>query len=319
MVLKASEICPATHRLIGTRLREAGLDHGVVNVLTHDAASASRIVETLIAHRAVRRINFTGSTRVGKILAVSAARHLKPILLELGGKAPLIILDDADLDAAVDAAAFGAFMNQGQICMSTERIIADEKVADAFAQKFVAKVKTLPCGDPRKGEVVLGAVVGSPTVDRVQALVKDAVSKGAKVLLERKRAQGTIMPAVIVDHVTPEMQMFREESFGPSVSITRFKTVDEAITLANDTEYGLSAAVFGPRHCPCRRGREAHRFRNVPRERAYGARRSANALRRRKGERLWTLRRKGRRRRVYRTPLDYDPDNAATLSVLNSF
>lgn len=135
-------------------------------------------------------------------------------------------------------------MNQGQICMSTERIIIDEKVADAFTQKFVAKVKTLPCGDPRKGEVVLGAVVGMPTVNRVGALVKDAVSRGAKVLLSGE-PQGTIMPAVIVDHVTPEMQIFREESFGPSVSITRFKTVEEAITLANDTEYGLSAAVFG--------------------------------------------------------------------------
>jgi len=244
VVLKASEICPATHRLIGTVLREAGLDPGVVNVLTHDAASASAIVEVLIAHAAVRRVNFTGSTRVGKLLAVTAARHLKPILLELGGKAPLIILDDADLDAAVDAAAFGAFMNQGQICMSTERIIIDEKVADAFAEKFVAKVKALPGGDPRKGDVVFGAVVGMPTVNRVRALVKDAVSRGAKVLLSGD-PQGTIMPAVIVDHVTPEMQIFREESFGPSVSITRFKTVEEAIGLANDTDYGLTAAVFG--------------------------------------------------------------------------
>jgi benzaldehyde dehydrogenase (NAD) len=244
VALKASEICPATHRLIGTILREAGLEHGVVNVLTHNAASAATIVETLIAHRAVRRINFTGSTRVGKILAVTAARHLKPILLELGGKAPLIILDDADLDAAVNAAAFGAFMNQGQICMSTERIIVDEKVADAFAKKFVAKVRALPCGDPRKGDVVFGAVMGMPTVERVQSLVKDAVHRGARVLLEGD-AQGTIMPAVIVDHVTPEMQIFREESFGPSVSITRFKTVEEGIQLANDTEYGLTAAVFG--------------------------------------------------------------------------
>jgi len=244
VVLKASEICPATHRLIGTILREAGVDSGVVNVLTHDAASASTIVETLIAHRAVRRINFTGSTRVGKLLAVAAARHLKPILLELGGKAPLIILDDADLDAAVNAAAFGAFMNQGQICMSTERIIIDEKVADVFAQKFVTKVRALPCGDPRKGDVVLGAVMGIPTVERVRSLVKDAVSRGAKVLLEGE-AQGTVMPAAIVDYVTPQMQIFREESFGPSVSITRFKTVEDAIQLANDTEYGLSAAVFG--------------------------------------------------------------------------
>lgn len=244
VVLKASEVCPATHRLIGTVLREAGLDHGVINVLTHDAASAAPIVEALIADPAVRRVNFTGSTRVGKMLAQTAAKYLKPILLELGGKAPMIILDDADLDAAVDAAAFGAFMNQGQICMSTERIIVDEKIADQFAGKFVAKVRHLPCGDPRKNEVVLGAVVGMPTVDRVRALVQDAVSRGAKVLLEGN-AQGTIMPAVIVDHVTPQMQIFREESFGPSVSITRFKTVNEAIELANDTEYGLAAAVFG--------------------------------------------------------------------------
>ncbi|HUJ94423.1 MAG TPA: aldehyde dehydrogenase [Terriglobales bacterium] len=244
VVLKASEICPATHRLIGTVLREAGLDHGVVNVLTHQPADAAAIVEALIADPAVRRVNFTGSTRVGKMVAITAAKYLKPVLLELGGKAPLIILDDADLDAAVNAAAFGAFLNQGQICMSTERIIVDEKVADEFARKFVAKVKTLPCGDPRKGEVVLGAVVGMPTVDRVQALVKDAVARGAKVLVGGEFS-GTIMPAVVLDCVTPAMQIFRDESFGPSVSITRFQTVDEAIRLANDTEYGLAAAVFG--------------------------------------------------------------------------
>jgi len=244
VVLKASEICPATHRLIGTVLREAGLDHGVVNVLTHQPADAAAVVEALIADPAVRRVNFTGSTRVGKMVAITAAKYLKPVLLELGGKAPLIILDDADLDAAVNAAAFGAFLNQGQICMSTERIIVDEKVADEFARKFVAKVKTLPCGDPRKGEVVLGAVVGMPTVDRVQALVKDAVARGAKVLVGGEFS-GTIMPAVVLDCVTPAMQIFRDESFGPSVSITRFQTVDEAIRLANDTEYGLAAAVFG--------------------------------------------------------------------------
>ena len=244
VVLKASEICPATHRLIGTILHKAGLDHGVVNVLTHDAASASAIVETLIAHRAVRRINFTGSTRVGRLLAVTAAKYLKPILLELGGKAPLIVLDDADLDEAVNAAAFGAFANQGQICMSTERIIVDEKIADEFAGKFASKVRTLPVGDPKRGDVVFGAVMGMPTVERVQSLVKDAVAHGAKVILQGE-ALGTVMAPTIVDHVTPAMQIFREESFGPSVSITRFKTVEDAIQLANDTEYGLSAAVFG--------------------------------------------------------------------------
>src|SRR5450631_3272640 len=123
-VLKASEICPATHRLIGDVFTEAGFPAGAVNVITRAPADAGPIVNALIAHPAVRRVSFTGSTKVGRIVAETAARELKPVLLELGGKAPLVVLDDADLDEAVNAAAFGAFMNQGQICMSTERIVA---------------------------------------------------------------------------------------------------------------------------------------------------------------------------------------------------
>jgi benzaldehyde dehydrogenase (NAD) len=244
VILKASEVCPATHRLIGSVLREAGLGAGVVNVITHDPKNAEAIAEAMIAHPAVRRVNFTGSTRVGKILAAIAAKYLKPILLELGGKAPLVVLDDADIDAAVDATVFGAFANQGQICMSTERVIIDEKVANEFAGKLAKRVAALPSGDPRKGDVVLGSVVGQPTVDRVQRLVKGATDKGAK-LLTGGEAQGTLMKGIVVDHVTPDMELFREESFGPQVSITRVKSVDEAVRLANDTEYGLSAAVFG--------------------------------------------------------------------------
>lgn len=243
VVLKASEVCPATHRLIGTVLKEAGMGDGVVNVITHDAKDAGTIAETLIAHPAVRRINFTGSTRVGKLLAQTAAKYLKPILLELGGKAPLIVLDDADIDAAVDATVFGAFANQGQVCMSTERVIVDEKVADQFAAKLAARVAALPSGDPREGDVVLGSVVGKATVDRVQHLVKEAVAAGAKVLTGGE-AKGTVMKGVVVDHVTPSMTLFREESFGPQVSITRVKSPEEAVKLANDTEYGLSAAIF---------------------------------------------------------------------------
>ena len=136
VVLKASEICPGTHRLIAECLREAGLPPGVLNVITNAPEDAPELIDALIAHPAVRRINFTGSTRVGRIIAQTAAKYLKPVLLELGGKAPLLVLDDADLDAAVAAAAFGAFMNQGQICMSTERIVVDEKVADAFVAKL---------------------------------------------------------------------------------------------------------------------------------------------------------------------------------------
>jgi vanillin dehydrogenase len=237
VILKASEVCPATHRLIGTVLKEAGLGEGVVNVITHDAKSAGEVVEALIAHPAVKRINFTGSTRVGKLIAQMGAKYLKPVLLELGGKAPLVVLDDADIDAAVNATVFGAYANSGQICMSTERVIVHEKVADEFAKKLAARVAALP-------GPVLGSVVGRSTVERVEKLVSDAVSQGAKVLCGAEKCADTMMKGVVVDHVTPKMTLFREESFGPQVSITRAKSNDEAIDLANDTEYGLSAALF---------------------------------------------------------------------------
>ncbi len=243
VVLKSSEVCPKTHALIGAVLAEAGLGDGVINVISADVKDAEAVSEAIIGHPAVRRINFTGSTRVGRILAQLAARHLKPILLELGGKAPLLVLADADLDAAVDATVFGAFANQGQICMSTERVIIERGVADAFAAKLAKRVAALPVGDPNKGEVVLGSVVGSATVERVQRLVGEAQKQGAKVLAGGK-VDGTIMHGIVVDHVTPAMALFREESFGPQVSITRVDSVDEAVRLANDTEYGLSAAVF---------------------------------------------------------------------------
>ncbi len=243
VVLKASEVCPATHRLIGAVLNEAGLGEGVVNVVTHDAKDAGAIAEALVSHPAVKRVNFTGSTRVGKIVAALGAKYLKPVLLELGGKAPLIVLDDADIDAAVNATVFGAFANSGQICMSTERVVVDEKVADEFASKLAKRVAALPTGDPRKGDFVLGSVVGKPTVERVQQLVKEAVAKGAKVLCGGE-SDGTIMKGIVVDKVTPDMSLFREESFGPQVSITRVKSADEAVKVANDTEYGLSAAIF---------------------------------------------------------------------------
>ena len=243
VVMKASEVCPATHRFIGEMLAAAGLGDGVVNIVTSSAADNAAVVEALIAHPAVKRINFTGSTRVGKLLAVQAAQHLKPILLELGGKAPLLVLDDADLDAAVDATVFGAYANQGQICMSTERVIAHESVADAFAAKLAARVKALPVGDPRTGEFVLASVVGQPTVDRINRLLADATAKGAKVIAGGT-ATSTIIPGIVVDHVTPEMELWREETFAPQVSITRVMSDDEAIAKANDTEYGLSAAVF---------------------------------------------------------------------------
>ena len=243
VVLKASEQCPRTHALIVEAFEEAGLPKGAVNLVTNAPKDAGDIVGALIDHPAVRRINFTGSTAVGKIIARRAAEHLKPVLLELGGKAPLIVLDDADLDEAVKAAAFGAFMNSGQICMSTERIIVVDSVADAFVAKFREKVGTMPVGDPREGKTPLGAVVDAKTVAHVASLIADALGAGA-VQVNGGEAQGVLMPAHVIDKVTPAMKLFRDESFGPVVAVIRARDEAEAIELANDTEYGLSAAVF---------------------------------------------------------------------------
>ncbi len=243
VILKASETCPRTHGLIVEAFAEAGLPEGVVNVVTNAPADAPAIVGALIDHSAVRRVNFTGSTAVGKIIAKRCAEHLKPVLLELGGKAPLIVLDDADLDEAVKAAAFGAFMNQGQICMSTERIIVVDAVAEAFIDKFKTKVGGMAVGDPREGKTPLGAVVDLKTVGHVESLVADALAAGA-VQVNGGAANGVLMPATVVDKVTPEMKLFRDESFGPVVAVIRARDEAHAVELANDTEYGLSAAVF---------------------------------------------------------------------------
>ncbi|WP_031299318.1 aldehyde dehydrogenase [Sphingobium lactosutens] len=243
VVLKASEQCPRTHGLIIEAFVESGLGDGIVNLVTNAPEDAGDVVGAMIDHPAVRRVNFTGSTAVGRIIARRCADNLKPALLELGGKAPLIVLDDADIDEAVKAAAFGAFMNQGQICMSTERIIVVDAIADAFAEKFAAKVGTMPVGDPREGKTPLGAVVDTKTVAHVRALIDDALAAGA-VQLNGGEADGVLMPAHVIDKVTPAMKLFRDESFGPVVGIVRARDEAHAIELANDTDYGLSASVF---------------------------------------------------------------------------
>jgi acyl-CoA reductase-like NAD-dependent aldehyde dehydrogenase len=243
VVLKASEGCPGVHRLIGSVLHDAGLGDGVVNVITHAPQDAPAIVERLIANPAVRRVNFTGSTRVGRIVATLAAQHLKPALLELGGKAPVLVLDDADLDAAVDAVAFGAFFNQGQICMSTERVIVDRKVADAFVARLVAKARTLKAGNPAAPGVVLGTLESAAAAQRIAAMVADAHAHGAALPLGCE-VDGAVMQPTIVDGVTREMQLYANESFGPVVTVQRVDGDEAALAAANDSEYGLSAAVF---------------------------------------------------------------------------
>ncbi|PTR07666.1 MULTISPECIES: aldehyde dehydrogenase [unclassified Novosphingobium] len=244
VILKASEQCPRTHTLIIESFAAAGFPEGLVQVVTNRPEDAADVVGGLIDAPQVKRINFTGSTAVGRIIAKRAAENLKPCLLELGGKAPFVVCADADLDEAVKAAAFGAYFNQGQICMSTERIIVVDAVADQFAAKFAAKVKSLTAGDPRRGKTPLGAVVDAKTVAHCLSLVEDAVAQGANLLVSGETSQNVIMPAHLVDNVTTDMKLFRDESFGPVVGIIRARDEDHAIELANDTDYGLSAAIF---------------------------------------------------------------------------
>ena len=231
------------HSLIGSVLQEAGLPDGVINVITNAPEDAAEIVGALIDHPSVRHINFTGSTRVGRIVAERAGRNLKPVLLELGGKAPLVLLDDADIDAAVNAAAFGAFMNQGQICMSTERIVVDEKIADEFVKRLSAKTAGLSLQDPSLGPTVLGSMVDLRSAGHVTGLIEDAVRKGARVAAGGE-CNGTLMKATVLDGVTSGMRIYAEESFGPVVSVIRVSGDEAALRVANDSEYGLSASIF---------------------------------------------------------------------------
>lgn len=244
VVLKASELSPGTHLLIGEILTKAGLPEGVLNIVTHRSDNASQIMETLISLEAVRRINFTGSTRVGRLIAEMSARHLKRCLLELGGKAPFIVLDDANLELAAEAAAFGAFMNQGQVCMSTDRIIVLDAVADRFVEMLVEKSRKLRAGDPRSGKWALGPLVSEQVARRLSELIVDAEKKGAHIVCGGQ-ANGIFMDATVIDHVAPGMAVYEEECFGPIATICRASSEKEAIFIANDTNYGLSGAIFG--------------------------------------------------------------------------
>ena len=242
VVLKASEMCPATHLLVADVLAEAGLPEGVLQVITHAPEEAAPIVTALIEHEAVRRVNFTGSTRVGRLVAGLAARQLKRCLLELGGKDAMVVLEDADLEAAADAAAYGGFLNQGQVCMSTQRVVVMEKVADAFVAKLVERAGQLSAGDP--AQHALGPLVNELAASRVEQSLRAALGAGAQLLTGGVR-RGTYIEATVLDHVTPGMAIYGEECFGPIISVCRAQTEAEAISIVNDTRYGLTAAVFG--------------------------------------------------------------------------
>lgn len=242
VVVKSSELCPATHYLITKAVSEGVFPPGVLNLISHASEDAPEVVQSLIAHSAVRHINFTGSSHIGRIIAKQAGELLKPVLLELGGKSPILVLEDANIDDAVNAAIFGSFMHQGQICMATGRVIVVDKIADAFIERFAKRALGLEAGDPNGG-AALGAMISEASVERVDKLINDAVAKGA----QRKSGgmkKGAVMDATVLDHVTPEMDIYRAEAFGPIAPVIRVRDDEEAIRVANDTEYGLSAAVF---------------------------------------------------------------------------
>ncbi|MCP2340126.1 aldehyde dehydrogenase family protein [Actinomadura rupiterrae] len=245
VVMKPSEDAPiACGLLIADVLSEAGLPDGVLNVITNDPADAAGIAETLIADPRVRAVNFTGSTGVGRIIGTHAARHLKPALLELGGKNAIIVLDDADLDYAVDAATFGVFMNAGQICMSGDRLLVHESLAEEFTARFAAKVAALPSGDPSVPSTVIGPLVTRAAAQRVAALVQDAVAKGATVVTGGGEPDGAVHPATVLTGLTRDAELYQGEAFGPVCVVDTFATDDEAVAKANDTEHGLTAGII---------------------------------------------------------------------------
>jgi acyl-CoA reductase-like NAD-dependent aldehyde dehydrogenase len=248
-ILKGSEFCPRTWWAIGDVLQEAGLPAGVLNVLFHRPEDAAQITSALIEHPAIKKINFTGSTAVGRIIASQAGKNLKPVLMELGGKASAIVLDDADLKNAAKYCALGAFLHSGQVCMSSERIVVHKSIKPKFIEEFKDAVDGIFGGDKPPPVVVTSA-----GIEKNKRLISDAVKAGAKVVHgdhekdevhpETKAVSNTRMRPVIVDGVTKDMDLYYTESFGPSVSVIEISSDEEAVAVANDTDYGLSAAVF---------------------------------------------------------------------------
>jgi len=248
VVMKPSEDAPITcGLLLADVLAEAGLPAGALNVVTNDLAGAGEVVAALIADPRVRMVNFTGSTSVGRLIGVQAARHLKPAVLELGGKNPLLILEDADPGLAVDAAVFGAFVNSGQLCMPTDRIIIHHSLAEAFIPRYVERVKALPAGDPADPATIVGPLINTRGAQRISKLVTDAAAKGASLLTGDGATEGpnrTLIRPVVLTGVTTGMDIFAAEIFGPAVVIHPVDSAEAAIDLANATEYGLTGGVI---------------------------------------------------------------------------
>jgi aldehyde dehydrogenase (NAD+) len=241
VVLKPSSDTPVTGGLLVARIfEEAGLPPEVLNVVV---GAGSELGDTFVDHPVPRVISFTGSTAVGRHVGEHAGRFVKRVCLELGGNCPFIVLDDADLDRAVDAAVAGKFLHQGQICLAINRILVDERLHDDFVRHFLERVAALKVGDPSDLETDIGPIINRAQLDGIVQKVEDSIRLGARVLL-RGNVNGLVLDPIVLDDVTNDMPAAAEELFGPVAPILTFANEDEAIQIANDTDYGLSSAVF---------------------------------------------------------------------------
>jgi acyl-CoA reductase-like NAD-dependent aldehyde dehydrogenase len=229
--------------VIAEIFHEAGFPKGVLNLVTNGPGGSGEVGDELIENPRVRRINLTGSTSVGRQLAEKAGRHLKRVSLELGGQNPLVILRDADVDYAVNAAAFGAFLHQGQICMSVRRIIVEKPIAREFTEKFVKKISAFKVGNPKEPDTIIGPLINKQQFSQVKANVDAAVRDGAKILCGGK-TEGPCYHPTVLTNVKPNTPFAREETFGPVVSVIEVENEEEAVRAANETAYGLSAGVI---------------------------------------------------------------------------
>jgi succinate-semialdehyde dehydrogenase / glutarate-semialdehyde dehydrogenase len=243
MVLKPAEQTPFSALALAELAHRAGIPKGVFNVITGDAPA---IGKEMCTNPIVRKVSFTGSTEVGRILMRQSADTIKKLSLELGGNAPFIVFDDADIDAAVDGAMASKYRNAGQTCVCANRIFVQDSVYDAFAAKLAAKAKALKVGPGTEAGVAIGPLINQEGLDKVEQHVADALAKGAKVLLGGKRDAlgGLFFQPTVLTGVTKDMRLMREETFGPVAPLVRFKTEQEAIELANSTEFGLAGYFY---------------------------------------------------------------------------
>jgi succinate-semialdehyde dehydrogenase/glutarate-semialdehyde dehydrogenase len=243
VVIKPASQTPYSALALAELAHRAGLPAGVLHVLT---GSAKEIGGEMTSNPIVRKLSFTGSTEIGKVLMQQCAATVKKVSMELGGNAPFIVFDDADLDAAVEGAIMSKYRNTGQTCVCANRLLVQDTVYDAFAEKLVRAVMKLKVGDGLKGETQQGPLIDMKAVAKVEEHIADAVSKGAKVIIGGKRhvLGGTFFEPTVLADVTPRMKVAREETFGPVAPLFRFRTEEDAVRLANDTEFGLAAYFY---------------------------------------------------------------------------